>query len=93
LDNVPLDQSFTADLDTRDGAALVMTLVTLAHSLGLRLLASGVDSADHLAALRRLRCDLAVGDHCAPAMPLPKLAEWFSRGDGDGSRHRRLFGR
>ena len=95
LDYVTLDRSFTADLDTREGTAMVKTLVSLAHSLGLRLMATGVESPDHLAALRRLRCDLAVGDHCAPAMPLPKLAEWFSRGDGDGSRdrHRRLFSR
>jgi EAL domain-containing protein (putative c-di-GMP-specific phosphodiesterase class I)/GGDEF domain-containing protein len=95
LDYVTLDPSFTADLDTREGTAMVKTLVTLAHSLGLRLMATGVGTPEDLAALRRLRCDLAVGDHCAPAMPLPKLADWFARGDGDGSRdrHRRLFSR
>ena len=93
LDYVTLDESFTADLDTREGIAMVKTLVTLGHSLGMRLMATGVQTEDHLAALRRLRCDLAVGDHCAPAMPLPKLADWFSRGEGDALRHRRLFSR
>ena len=95
LDYVTLDESFTTDLDTREGTAMVKTLVTLGHSLGLRLMATGVTSQDQLTALRRLRCDLAMGDHCAPAMPLPKLADWFSRGDGDGSpsRGRRLFSR
>jgi diguanylate cyclase len=93
LDYVTLDESFTADLDTREGVAMVKTLVTLGHSLGMRLMATGVQTEDQLAALRRLRCDLAVGDHCAAAMPLPKLADWFSRAEGDASRHRRLFGR
>jgi predicted signal transduction protein with EAL and GGDEF domain len=93
LDYVTLDESFTADLDTREGIAMVKTLVTLAHSLGMRLMATGVATEDHLVALRRLRCDLAVGDHCAPAMPLAKLADWFSRAESDASRHWRLFGR
>jgi predicted signal transduction protein with EAL and GGDEF domain len=91
LDYVALDRSFTDDLDTREGNAMVKTLVTLGHSLGLRLLATGVERDDQLAALRRLRCDLAVGDHCAPAMPLPKLAEWFSQTEGSRGRSRRLF--
>jgi EAL domain-containing protein (putative c-di-GMP-specific phosphodiesterase class I) len=93
LDYVTLDESFTADLDTREGIAMVKTLVTLGHSLGMRLMATGVQTEDHLAALRRLRCDLAVGDHCAPAMPLPKLADWFSRAEGDALRPRRRFNR
>jgi EAL domain-containing protein (putative c-di-GMP-specific phosphodiesterase class I) len=91
LDYVSLDRSFTSDLDTREGNAMVKTLITLGHSLGLRLMATGVEHEDQLAALRRLRCDLAVGDHCAPAMPLPKLADWFSETEGSRGRARRLF--
>ena len=91
LDYVTLDRSFTEDLDTREGAAMAKTLVTLGHSLGLRLMATGVTTEQQLTALRRLRGDLAIGDHCAPAMSLPKLAEWFSQTDGRG-RPRRRFG-
>jgi len=94
LDYVTLDHSFSADLDTREGTAMMKTLVTLAHSLGLRLMATGIETPEQLAALRRLRCDLAIGDHCAPAMPLAKLSDWFSRADGLGWRdRRRVFGR
>jgi predicted signal transduction protein with EAL and GGDEF domain len=91
LDFVSLDRSFTEDLDTREGTAMVKTLVTLGHSLGLRMMATGVESDEQLVALRRLHCDLAVGDHCAPAMPLSKLAEWFSQTEGSRGRHRRRF--
>jgi EAL domain-containing protein (putative c-di-GMP-specific phosphodiesterase class I) len=93
LDHVSLDRSFTDDLDTNEGSAMVKTLVTLGHSLGLRIMATGVERDDQLAALRRLRCDLAVGDLCAPAMPLPQLAAWFSQTEGSRDRPRGLFGR
>ena len=91
LDYVALDRSFTEDLDSREGAAMVKTLVTLGHALGVRLMATGVSTDEQLAALRRLRCDLAVGDHCAPAMPLSELADWFAQTDGSRGRRRRLF--
>ena len=78
------------------GAAVLMRLegdapdLPLALSLETRRPLVGKPGA----ALRRLRCDLAVGDHCAPAMPLAKLSDWFSRADGAGWRdRRRLFGR
>jgi EAL domain-containing protein (putative c-di-GMP-specific phosphodiesterase class I) len=59
-----LDRSFIADLTktraTRD-VTLVRSTIGLAHSLGLRVVAEGVEDAEALDLLASLGCDLAQG--------------------------------
>jgi diguanylate cyclase (GGDEF)-like protein/PAS domain S-box-containing protein len=54
-----IDRSFVADV--AKGPGLVEPIIRLAHGLGLRVIAEGVESHDQLKALRMLGCDQAQG--------------------------------
>ena len=66
VDVLKVDQSFVDGLgeDSSD-SAIVTAIITLAHTLGLRAVAEGVETALQLAELRRLGCDRAQGFHMA----------------------------
>jgi diguanylate cyclase (GGDEF)-like protein len=62
VDRVKLDQSFVRDLVTsRDDAAIATAVIAMAHSLGLGVVAEGVETEAQLEFLRRHACDAAQG--------------------------------
>lgn len=77
-DELKLDRSLTADVDDdRRAAAIVKHTVALAHDLGLRLVAEGVEDAATGAALARLGCDIAQGYAIARPMPVEDFLRWL----------------
>jgi EAL domain-containing protein (putative c-di-GMP-specific phosphodiesterase class I) len=58
-------------------ALLVKSTVDLAHSLGMKVTAEGVETREALAALQLMGCDLAQGYHIARPMGLDKLVEFL----------------
>lgn len=69
-DLVKLDRSFIAPLG-RDPRAehLVRAMVVMAHALGMRALAEGVETSEQLDRVRELGCDVAQGFLFSPAVP------------------------
>ncbi len=62
VDVVKIDRSFVSDLDASDGdIALIEGIIALAHSLGLKVVAEGVETRAQLDFLRSRKCDLAQG--------------------------------
>ncbi len=70
VDVLKIDRSFVSNLteETRD-AAVVHSAVELAHSLGLGVVAEGVEDEATYEALRRLGCDFVQGYHIARPVP------------------------
>lgn len=62
IDALKIDRSFVSPIDA-DGnnCEIVNTIITLAHSLGIKAIAEGVETAHQLAQLRKLGCDEAQG--------------------------------
>ncbi len=69
IDKLKIDMSFVSDL-TKDatGHALITTIVTLAHSLGMTTVAEGVEHKEQLDILRTLRCDTYQGFYFSRAV-------------------------
>ncbi|MEN3305671.1 MAG: hypothetical protein V7603_1873 [Micromonosporaceae bacterium] len=59
---------------------IVTAVVGLAHALGLTVTAEEVETAEQVAALRALGCDLAQGYHYAPPLPAGAIDELLSNG-------------
>ncbi|THF56570.1 EAL domain-containing protein [Pseudothauera rhizosphaerae] len=68
IDELKIDRLFIRDIERNpEDAAIADAIVKLAHSLGLRVVAEGVESAAQLDILARHGCDLAQGYHfCRP---------------------------
>jgi diguanylate cyclase (GGDEF)-like protein len=62
LDSVKIDKSFVQGLMAgAEDAAIAQAIIKMAHALGLTTVAEGVESADVLARLQQLGCDLVQG--------------------------------
>ncbi|MFJ6003527.1 putative bifunctional diguanylate cyclase/phosphodiesterase [Arthrobacter sp. NPDC092385] len=78
-DELKLDRSFiTAMRSDRRAGGLVGSIIDLAHSLDLRVVAEGVDNAETLLELRALGCDLAQGFHFAKPLPAALVVPWIT---------------
>lgn len=86
LDELKLDRSFTGNLDADPRtAAIVESTIALAHSLGLAMVAEGVENEAVLDRLRTAGCDLAQGYHVSRPLTVDALRTWFSTLDANRS--------
>ncbi len=76
VDHLKIDRSFIQRLpeDTED-LAIVRAIADMAHGLGLRLIAEGVETEAAAAMLRQLRCDMAQGFLYSRPVPAARFAE------------------
>ena len=72
---VKIDRSFISGLPSDgDDTAITQAVIAMAHSLGLKVVAEGVETAAQLALLRKLGCDEAQGYLLGRPMPAADLA-------------------
>jgi diguanylate cyclase (GGDEF)-like protein/PAS domain S-box-containing protein len=75
IDRIKIDRSFVADVNTNyDDAAIVEAIISMAHSLNLRVVAEGVENIDQLRFLETRNCDEVQGFHLAMPMSADDLA-------------------
>ncbi len=78
LHKLKLDQSFVRDLEQdADDRAIASGVVNLGHSLGLTVIAEGVESEAQFDILRRLGCDEVQGYLFSRPLPAADLAAWL----------------
>jgi EAL domain-containing protein (putative c-di-GMP-specific phosphodiesterase class I) len=63
---------------------MVNSTIQLAHSLGRKVVAEGVENQETLDELKRMRCDLVQGYHTGRPVPLAELVERLGK---KASRH------
>ena len=75
VDAVKIDRSFVIQMNSNPATlAIVNVVVSLAHALGLKVIAEGVDSAEQLATLRTMGCDQIQGWFYSKAVDADQFA-------------------
>lgn len=99
IDTLKIDREFVRDLpDDADDRAITRAMISLAHSLNLKVIAEGVETRAQLDFLQDEQCDRAQGYYIAHPMPGDELLKLFQdsgQGPGNGFADRQpsLFGR
>lgn len=76
---IKIDRHFvsTIAVDEKD-REIVRSVVELAHALGMRVVAEGVDSAENLAVVKDLGCEIAQGFYIARPMRPDMVSDWIN---------------
>lgn len=84
IDRLKIDQSFIRDaLTNNDDQAITRTIISLGHSLGLKVIAEGVETIDHQDFLKQEKCDEVQGFKYTKPLPPQKLRQFAKAYTGD----------
>jgi diguanylate cyclase (GGDEF)-like protein len=61
IDTIKLDRSFVRDITAPQDAAIATSVITMAHSLNMKVMAEGVENEEQLAFLKQEKCDRLQG--------------------------------
>jgi EAL domain-containing protein (putative c-di-GMP-specific phosphodiesterase class I) len=74
LDGLKVDQAFTAQLGgSKEGEVFFMAILSMAHVLGMTLVAEGVETPEQLRALQAMSCDEIQGYLISRPMPADEI--------------------
>lgn len=78
VDRLKIDRSFILSLGRENsGARIAEMVIELGKTLGLKVIAEGIESQAHLDRLVELGCDEAQGYLFSPPLELPALLQWL----------------
>ncbi len=76
---IKIDKSFTNSVHSGKRRSLTRGIVSIAHELGFKVIAEGLESFEQLETLRRMKCDYAQGFLFSRPLPASQLTEFLSR--------------
>ncbi|CUI03765.1 EAL domain-containing protein [Massilia antarctica] len=83
IDKLKIDIAFIRDVTTNpDDAAIVLAIISMAHSLKLDVIAEGVETAAQLNYLRRHHCDQIQGFYFSRPLPADQVTEMLLQDQG-----------
>jgi len=75
LDQIKIDKSFVMKLATEaQDAVIVRSMIYLAHNLGLKVVAEGVENRETMGMLVKMGCDMAQGYYISHPRPAGELS-------------------
>jgi EAL domain-containing protein (putative c-di-GMP-specific phosphodiesterase class I) len=74
VDALKIDRSFIINMTSDpQETSIVTTIISLAHSMGLAVIAEGVETLEQARLLRLLKCDQIQGFLVSPALPVREI--------------------
>jgi diguanylate cyclase (GGDEF)-like protein/PAS domain S-box-containing protein len=90
VSTLKIDCSFVERISDPNGTyTIVQAIIALAHSLGFKVVAEGVERTDQLECLRTLGCDFVQGHLLAPALPATSIPRYLASNSPPIARHSR----
>jgi EAL domain-containing protein (putative c-di-GMP-specific phosphodiesterase class I) len=81
VQRLKIDQSFVQNLEhSQNDDEIVKAIINLGHSLGLNVIAEGVETEGQLRRLRLLGCDEVQGHLISPPLSAEALEAWLTSG-------------
>jgi diguanylate cyclase (GGDEF)-like protein len=81
IDMLKIDKSFVLDIPQNpDDASIIAAIVALAHSLGMKVIAEGVETKEQLNFLRSINCDQIQGFYFSPPLQIDRLQQLLDSG-------------
>jgi EAL domain-containing protein (putative c-di-GMP-specific phosphodiesterase class I) len=78
-DAIKIDKSFVRGLGEEvEDTAIVRMMIELAHTLGMKIIAEGVETEEQVALLEQMGCDMGQGYHFARPLPPEKVPEFLA---------------
>ncbi|CAN5231583.1 bifunctional diguanylate cyclase/phosphodiesterase [soil metagenome] len=78
VDELKIDKSFVLNMEKDAGdAKIVRSTIDLAHNMGLRVVAEGIETAAVWEILAKMGCDQGQGYFIAKPMPADQLVKWM----------------
>lgn len=74
-----IDRSFIIDMDRPNSRAIITAIISLAHSLGLEVVAEGVELETQAEILRDLSCELIQGNLYSRPLPAAEVVHLFNQ--------------
>ncbi len=88
VSELKIDKSFVMDmLSSENDAIIVRATVDLAHNLGLKVTAEGVETDEVLGVLRGYGCDIGQGYLFSKPKPLMAILDWLKTGQWKALAH------
>ncbi|HEY6472171.1 MAG TPA: EAL domain-containing protein, partial [Acidimicrobiales bacterium] len=85
VQHLKVDRSFISEVVTNpEDHAIVSSVINLAHSLDLHVIAEGVEDAEQLDELRGMGCDQAQGFYWRVPSPVDEISAWLSAAPSSG---------
>jgi EAL domain-containing protein (putative c-di-GMP-specific phosphodiesterase class I) len=82
IDELKLDKEFIMTLDQSEkNQKIVKATISMAHSLGMKVVAEGLENADSMLMLQEMQCDAVQGYHIARPMAPAQLQTWLETND------------
>ncbi len=77
---IKIDRSFILDLlEDENDAVIVHSTIDLAHNMGKKVIAEGVENPEVLTILRELNCDFAQGFNIGLPLPARQIPSWLEQ--------------
>ena len=79
IDTIKIDRSFVINLDSQEGEAIARTILAMASSLNLEVVAEGIEDEKHVDFFKQKHCHIFQGFKFGKPMPAQTFEDWLKR--------------